>query len=159
MGTGAARSSKALAARADATLRRGSGATPRARARRASRDPCARRTPGDARGRTVPTPRRTCAPRNSSRGLRGRGEKLTNLLGPDDVAGQPVGALRPVVAEILDAGLQRNDVPSGGPRHREIGRRDLEYLADPVGVALAERILEDDLVTYGQVGEAVEDVV
>src|SRR5918997_1497745 len=134
-------------------------------ARRSRRDPCARRTPGDARGRTVPTPRRRRASGNSSRRVeKRRGGAWTwgglgDPLGPDDIAGQPVGALRPVVAVVLDAGLQRDDVLPGGSRHREVGRRDLEYLAHLIRIALTEAVFEDDLVPVTQVGQAVEDAV
>src|SRR3712207_182881 len=97
----------------------------------------------------------------ASRARQDRDENLERLdaLGPDDVAGQPVGALGPVVAVVLDAGLEGDDVFSGRPHDREVGRRYLEYLAHLVGVALAERVLEEDLVAHAEAREVVEDAV
>src|SRR4051812_9090421 len=69
------------------------------------------------------------------------------------------GAYGPPVIRGLGADLQRNSVGAGGIRDPNVKRRDGEDLVDLVLVLLAQRIVEDHVVTLTQGGQTVEDVV
>src|SRR3712207_4264386 len=86
-------------------------------------------------------------------------DSLADPLSTDYVAGEPVRTRRPVVPKALYARLQRDHVSPCCPRHREYGRVNLQYLADPVGVCLAERVLENELVAARQSCQVAEALI
>src|SRR5919202_3772906 len=96
---------------------------PRARARRSSRSPCARRTPDGVRGQTAPTPPRTRPPLQLQQ--MAAGVELPDPVGSDSVADEPVGPSTPVISVVLDARLQRYHVCARRPRHIKIARSNL----------------------------------
>src|SRR5918993_4199111 len=81
-------------------------------------------------------------------------------VGLNDVAHVPVRAHRPVVTEVLDAGLQRDHVPAGlGSGYPVLLRRYLLEARYLVGVGRPVDVAEVDLIPLGQQRQIVELMV